>query len=88
MANSTVFVANAENHVEVYQNLMTKFEAEMDRLITLGDSAQAEVAKLRAEINILRAKIGMWRGEASFWRNELNESKSAVKETNKLATSN
>lgn len=87
MANPSIELAKCETFVEVYQNLMTQFEGEMDLLIQGGEDMQEDAAALRTEINKVRALIGFWRGESSFWRNELNENKTAIKDTNKLAVS-
>lgn len=85
MANSTITLARAETFVEVYQDLMTQYEIEMDVLIQGGESTRAQSAALRTEINKVRALIGYWRGEASFWRQEINENKQALAKTNELA---
>lgn len=87
MANPTILLARSETFVEVYQDLMTQYEIEMDILIQGGDATRAQSAALRTEINKVRALIGYWRGEASFWRQEVNENKTAIKESNKLASS-
>lgn len=87
MANPTEMLARAETFIEVYQDLMTQFEIEMDTLIQGGDETREQSSALRTEINKIRALIGYWRGEATFWRNEINENKQAIKESNKLASS-
>lgn len=87
MANATTMLARAETFVEVYQDLMTQLETEMDVLIQGGDQTRQEAAALRVEINRIRALIGFWRAEVSFWRNEINENKASIRESNKLASS-
>ena len=90
--NPSILLAESEAAIEIYQALMTELENNMDQVIggeTYDDPAlQAYQAQLRTEINTVRAKVGFWRGEASFWRNEVNENKTAIKDTNKLAQSN
>ena len=78
-------LARAETFTEVYQDLMTQYEIEMDILIQGGDATREQSAALRTEINKVRALIGYWRGESSFWRQEINESKTALKQSNDLA---
>lgn len=90
--NPSILLATTEASIELYQAIMTELENHMDQVIggeTYDDPVlEAEQAQLRTEINTCRAKIGFWRGEASFWRNEVNENKTAIKDTNKLAQSN
>ncbi len=87
--NPSIELANCEQLTEEYQALMTVLENEMDDLISAGtenDEIRAEVAVIRTQISNVRASIGFWRGEAAFWRNELQENKTALKESNKLAS--
>ncbi len=85
MANPMEMLARAETFVEVYQDLMTQLEIEMDELIQGGDDTQEEAAALRVEVNKVRALIGFWRSEVSFWRDQQSQSLTQNKESNKLA---
>lgn len=86
--NPSAKLADSEVEIDINQSLMTAYEIMMDEWMGIdGDQADAEVAKLRTLINLTRAKLGFWRSEASFWRNEINENKTALKESNKLASS-
>jgi hypothetical protein len=86
--NPSAKLADSEVEIDINQSLMTAYEIMMDEWMGIdGAEATAEVAKLRTLINLTRAKLGFWRGEATFWRNEINENKTALKESNKLAQS-
>lgn len=81
-------VSHCEMMLEFLQSIVTQLENDMDSLNALNDDsgfARAQIANLRIQLNFRRAAIGFWRGEQSFWKNELNEIKTALKESNKLA---
>ncbi len=86
--NPSIEHAHCETMVELYNAQMALLEIDMDELISVGDDdpeVRMAVAALRTQIAMVRAAIGFWRGCASFWLNEVNENKTALKESNKLA---
>jgi hypothetical protein len=90
--NPSVKLALAEATIEYYQSQMAELENQMDIVVSMkqddqGTYALEEEAKLRTQIESVRAAIGFWRTEASFWRNEVQENKTALKDSNKLAAS-
>lgn len=85
--NASQKLAEAEIAIDIYESDIAELQNIMDGVIGLEETEEA-AGDIRILLNLTRAKLGFWRGEASFWRNEVNENKTALKDTNKLATSN
>ncbi len=87
--NPSVELSNCEFMTEEYQALVTEHENIMDELMSEGTDdpgVRALVAEVKTEITNIRAQVGFWRTEASFWRGEVNENKTELKDSNKLAS--
>lgn len=90
--NSTESKAYSAFKIELYQSQQVDLENEMDALYSKqaanpsDTTITSQMAQIRGDLNLVRAGIGLWRTEESFWNQEINESKTAGKEGNKLAS--